>query len=107
MRDSDKVGANGTHRRGFVPHGGPDEYASPVESGNRRPRLWGDAFAFEAGGVDPDRVGVIYNDALPHAFEASPLPGGANGGRCCPHSSYSLLPVTAERSSISKPARPS
>jgi hypothetical protein len=36
--------------------------------------------------VEPRDNGVIHNDnALPLAYEAGPLPGGANGGRCCPH----------------------
>jgi hypothetical protein len=51
--------------------------------------LKGDAFAYEAGGaegVEPGDTGVIHNDvALPLAYKAGPLPGGANGERCCPH----------------------
>ena len=36
--------------------------------------------------MEPGDTGVIHiNDALPFAYEAGPLPGGANGGRCCPH----------------------
>jgi hypothetical protein len=36
--------------------------------------------------VEPGDNGAVHNDdALPLAYEAGPLPGGANGGRCCPH----------------------
>jgi hypothetical protein len=36
--------------------------------------------------VEPGDNRVIHNDdAIPLAYEAGPLPGGANGGRCCPH----------------------
>jgi hypothetical protein len=36
--------------------------------------------------VEPGDNRVIHNDdATPLAYEAGPLPGGANGGRCCPH----------------------
>jgi len=36
--------------------------------------------------VEPGDTGVIHNDdALSLAYKAGPLPGGANGGRCCPH----------------------
>jgi hypothetical protein len=39
--------------------------------------------------VESGDTGVFHNDdALPFAYEAGPLPGGANGGRCCPHTDF-------------------
>ena len=85
----DWIAATGRHRSELVLDGDADEYPALRNAEIRRRLLKGDAFAYEAEGaegVEPGDTGVIHNDvALPLAYKAGPLPGGANGGRCCPH----------------------
>jgi hypothetical protein len=66
----------------------------------------GDAFAFEAGGMEPGGAGVA-NDEDPLAIDAraiagKPLPGKprASGGRCC----HSTIPEKCNRRGFSQEA---